>query len=366
MHSHETFVLEYRFRRLQLFTNNCAMLVKENISLSKYTTMRVGGPARFFVSVKTILELASAIKFSKEKNIQFFIIGCGSNIIISDNGFAGLVIKLDLRGVEFEDYRSGKVLVIARAGEIWDCLVRQSVNNKLFGIENLSLIPGTVGAAPIQNIGAYGTELSETLEWVEIFDTETFKISRLGRSDCGFEYRDSIFKNIKNKNLIITGVALALLKNGIPKTDYKDVKEYLMVHSIANPTISDMREVVISIRKKKFPNDSQGTAGSFFKNPIVNNRDFNILKQRYPDMPFYGLPDDKYKIPLAWILDYICDLKGKRIGNIGVYKNQPLVLVNYGDASAMEICKFAEKIKKDVFEKTKIIIEYEVRFIGEF
>ena len=161
-------------------------------------------------------------------------------------------------------------------------------------------------------------------------------------------------------------MALALLKNGIQKTEYKDVKEYLRNYSITYPTIGDMREVVISIRKQKFPYGSQGTVGSFFKNPIVNNRDFNILRQRYPDMPFYGLPDDKYKIPLAWILDYICDLKGKRIGNVGIYKNQSLVLVNHGDASAMEIRKFAEKIKKDVFEKTKIKIEYEVSFLGKF
>lgn len=325
--------------------------------------MRVGGPARFFCVVKTIDELERSIYYAKENKLSFFILGGGSNIIVKDKGFNGLVIKIEIKGIEIIE-EENNTLLIASAGEVWDDIVLYSVEKGLYGIENLSAIPGTVGAAPIQNIGAYGVEVCETLQWVEVFNTKEMKMQKISNPECKFRYRSSIFKKEKGKHFIVTRVSFSLKKEGKVKINYKDVREYFRDKNIKNPSLYNVRNAIIAIRSSKLPNLKEvGTVGSFFKNPIINNESFKFLKEKYPDIPSYPVDDSHVKIPLAWILDVICSLKGLKKMHIGLYKNQPLILIHFGGGTAQEIDVFAEEIEEMVREKTKIKIEREAVFI---
>jgi len=344
------------------------VIIRKNVPLAKLTTMRVGGPARFFSVAKTIDGLKQAVLFAKGRNLPIFILGSGSNIIVGDKGFGGLVIKIELEGIVFEDYSFGKTLVTSYAGENWDKLVELVVGKNLYGIENLSLIPGTVGAAPIQNIGAYGTEVKETIEWVEVFDTETMKVKKLGRDECSFRYRDSIFKKEEENKFVVTRVALVLGNEGTLRTDYKDVEQYLLEHNISNPTLHDLREIVIAIRESKLPNVAHlGTVGSFFKNPVVPKKHYERLLKKYPDLPGYSVPHSSgIKIPLAWVLDTACGWRGVKRGNVGVYDKQPLVLVHYGSGNAREIRDLSLAMRRDIYEKIEVMPRYEISFVGDF
>ncbi len=348
------------------------MKIEKDKSLKEFTTFKIGGNAQFFCAVQNEDELTEAVDFAQTnkagRKVPIFVLGGGSNILISDKGFQGLVIKMEIKGVEFTDQENGDVLVIAKAGEDWDAFVEKTVEKGFYGLENLSLIPGTVGAAPVQNIGAYGSEIKDTVHSVKIFDTAEGVFKNFSKDDCQFEYRDSLFKKKSNQipdfgtRYIVTSVTFKLNKKGKVNIDYKDVREYFAMKNIETPTLAEVRRAVVEIRSNKLPDVRKvGTVGSFFKNPIVTNEQAIELKNKYPDLPIYPIDETYTKISLAWILDKVCGYKGTSKGHVGTYKNQALVLVNNGDATAKEILDFAEEIKKSVKEKSGIDIEEEVQ-----
>ncbi len=336
------------------------MTIEEHVSLRELTTLKIGGTARYFVSAATIHDLVEAVVFAREKEVPFVVLGGGSNVLISGGEFKGLVIKNDIRGIEWKD-EAGEVLAVAGAGESWDGLVAQAVQKGLWGIENLSAIPGTVGAAPIQNIGAYGTEVKATVDWVEVFDASTGTTKQFSNSQCRFGYRDSIFKHQEGKTFIVCRVALRLRTTGTPNLGYTDLQKHFAGKNA--PSLQEVREAVIDIRSKKFPDLREfGTAGSFFKNPVITTERFDELKKKFPELP--GFPGESgVKISLAWVLDKVCGLKGYEKGNVKLFEKQPIVLVQNGLASAEEIISFAKEIAGVVKDKTGLEIEWEVQHI---
>jgi len=334
-----------------------AMAIKRGVSLKKYNTFKLGGTASFFVSVKSLEELVESLKFAKQKKLKTFILGGGSNVLIEDKNFNGLVIRMEITGVSY----SGS-LVKACAGENWDKFVLKTLKQKLYGLENLSGIPGSVGATPIQNVGAYGTDVSKFIKSVKVLDKKTLKTRVLSKKDCRFLYRDSFFKSNTGQRLVILEVEFSLKKNFKPNISYKDLASYFVKR--AKPGAPEVRAAVLSIRAKKFPNlRKYGTAGSFFKNPIISVSHFRTLKEKYSDIPGFKISTNKVKVPLAWILDKVCKLKGYKTKKVGLYKKQPLVLVNFGNAKHKDVLKLKQKIEKLVYKKTKIKIYPEVTFV---
>ena len=327
--------------------------ILEQIPLAPLTTMRVGGNARFFVQVENIEDLQEAVFFARERNLPVFILGGGSNTLFLDEGFSGLVIKIEIKGILYDD-----VLVTVGAGEMWDNFVRDAGERNLWGIENLSLIPGTVGGATVQNIGAYGVEACDTICSVKAFDAETMQVKTFLRDECEFGYRESIFK--KNKNLIVLSSTFKLVFDGTPQIGYEDVKKYFIEKKITKPTLVEIREVIVSIRTAKMPELSLGTAGSFFKNPIVGALHYDVLRREFPEMKAYLQGDGRVKLSAAWLLDKVGNWRGVRRGDMGVHEKQALILVNYGTATAQEILSLANEMKKDIKQKTNVEIEEEV------
>ena len=340
------------------------MKIIENQSLKGFTTFRIGGNAKFFCIVKTEDELIEAIGFSKKNKIALFILGGGSNILVSDKGFEGIVIKIEIKGKEYIEIEGENIVKVkVNAGEDWDEFVAETVEKGLYGLENLSLIPGTVGASPVQNIGAYGSEVKDTIESVYVLDIKKDEYKTFTNSECEFSYRDSIFKKEKGRYVVLS-VIFNLNKKGKLNLDYKDVKEYFNKRNISNPTLLQVRNAIVNIRTDKLPNlNEYGTAGSFFKNVIVSQAKAKELLAKYPEIIIHSINDKKVKIPLAWILDNICGFKGKRVNNVGVYRNQALVLVNYGNATAEEITNLAQEMVDSVYEKTGIEIFPEVEYV---
>jgi UDP-N-acetylmuramate dehydrogenase len=338
------------------------MIFEQDVVLSKFTTFKIGGTADYFCRVKNDRELKQAVFFAKQKKLPLFILGGGSNLLIRDGGFRGLVVKIEFSGIEFKNLKDGGIEVIAGAGENWDNFVGITSDKNFFGLENLSGIPGTVGGAVAQNAGAYGSETGSLIERVEVFDLEKMTIAVLSKADCKFAYRDSFFKTPAGRKFIITKAVFLLSKNGKTDIAYKDIEKYIQEEKMdsQNLTPKILRGIILKIRAGKMPDLVEvGTAGSFFKNPIVSKEKYDELKKFYPEMPFYKTDGDLVKIPLAWILDNICNLKGFKMGNAGLYEKQPLVLVNFGGATAKEINDLAEYISKIVKEKIGIEIERE-------
>jgi UDP-N-acetylmuramate dehydrogenase len=334
------------------------MKIEEKINLAKYTTFKIGGNAQFFCIVKSEDDLLEAVKSAKSKSLPILVLGGGSNMLVSDEGYKGLVIKMEILGLGMTDSSMS-----AGAGELWDNLVERSVHWGFYGLENLSAIPGTVGAAPIQNIGAYGSEAAQTIEAVRVLDTTTMEFIVLSNEQCKFGYRDSIFKKEKGR-YIITAVTFRLSKTGILHTDYKDVSEYFFNKKIANPTLRQLRDAIVEIRASKLPDWSKwGTAGSFFKNPTIPAAQYEELKKKYHDLPGYPEDDGSVKVSLGWILDKICDARGFSIGNVGTYGKQALVLVAQSGATAKEVMALSQELKKRVKDKTGITIEAEVEWV---
>ncbi|MEN9614029.1 MAG: hypothetical protein RLZZ347_336 [Candidatus Parcubacteria bacterium] len=338
------------------------------VFLKEHTTFKIGGPAGEFVVASSEAELLSAVARAQKNNTPILILGGGSNMLVSDEGFAGVVVQMALKGIRYAE-KGDLVRAIVEAGESWDGLVADTVAQGLYGLENLSGIPGTVGASPIQNIGAYGAEVKDTIEWVEVLDKHTLKVKRLSNADCQFAYRHSFFKTPEGRALVVLRVCFLLKKNGVLNLAYKDIGEYGVRKNIMDFSLATLREAILEIRKGKFPDLTKfGTAGSFFKNPIISQEQYESLKIKWPNLPGFPLSTINYqlltfKIPLAWILDNVCGLKGTREGNVGLFQNQPLVLTNFGGATAQEVSDFAQKIIKIVFEKTGITIEPEVERI---
>lgn len=338
------------------------MKITENQSLKELTTFRIGGPARYFCIVRNEDELIEAIGFSKKNKIPFFVLGGGSNILVADKGFNGLVIKNEIKGIKYEE-NDNVIKVNVGAGENWDNFVSDTVDRGYYGLENLSLIPGTVGASPVQNIGAYGSEVKDTIESVYVLDVKKDEYKTFSNSECDFSYRDSIFKKDKGRYVVIN-VTFNLTKNGKLNLTYKDVQEYFNRRQNNNPSLKQVRNAIIDIRTNKLPNlQEYGTAGSFFKNVIVSQAKAKEILAKYPEIIIHSINEKKVKIPLAWILDNICGFRGKRKGNVGVYKNQALVLVNYGNATADEITELAQEMVDAVYDKTGIEIYPEVEYV---
>lgn len=331
--------------------------VQENVSLKKYTTFQIGGKAKFFVTIKTDDDLREASSFAKSRKLPFFILGGGSNLLVSDNGFLGLVIKNEITGVKFADQDLNQVNVVVGAGETLDDLISLSTIRNLSGLENLSGIPGTVGGAVAQNAGAYGVEISDRILSVSGINLLTGRNFDFRKLDCQFGYRDSFFK--KNKKFFITTITLSLDKKHQYNLDYQGLKDKLI--QAGEIHLSQVREAVLNIRVEKLPNwHKVGTAGSFFKNPIINETKYKELKEKFPNLPSFVLPNGKVKVPLAWILDNICHLKGYQVERVGLYDKQPLVVVNLGGATFKDVEILLEKVKNFVKEKTGIEIEEEV------
>ncbi len=362
--THITYILE--LAPLTIFRKNTCILhmieIQNTISLAEHSTFKVGGTAHYFVKVRSVEDLREAAKFVFEKNIPWRVIGEGSNILVSDEGFPGLILVMAIRGIKMKeiDYRRFEIQV--GAGENWDDLVSYTVGQKLYGLENLSGIPGSVGAAPVQNIGAYGTEIKEVLSSVDVFDMKTGEVKTLSADDCGLSYRNSFFKKPEASSLVITKISLILERDGRVNIGYKDLKDRFKDRYSKDVSPEEVRAAVLEIREKKLPNWREvGTAGSFFKNPIVSEERYHELLHEYPDMPSFREKGNMVKIPLAWILDKVCDVRGWRRGNVGVHENQSLVLVNYGGATAQEITEAAHYIASLVKEETGIDVEWEVQ-----
>ena len=341
------------------------LLIEKDVPLAPLTTFRIGGNAAYFVRVKSAEELKAARLFATQKaGLPVFVLGGGSNVLIADEGFPGLVIKMELKGKEWREEGGGSVNLRAAAGEIWDDLVAEAVGRGHFGMENLSGIPGSMGGAVVQNIGAYGRELKDSLRSVEVFNLATGEFENLSKEECLFDYRHSLFKTDGGEDRIITAATLHLNENGKPDLSYRDLEMYF--RGQPRPTVAAVREAVLEIRRKKFPPLAEvGTAGSFFKNPIISHKKFQELKETYPDMPHYFVDEEKVKIPAAWILDKIGNFRGLRKGPVGTYENQALVIVNWNDATAAETKSFAEEMKNDIGKKIGIELEEEVKTIGD-
>ena len=326
--------------------------------LKSLTTFGIGGVAEHFAVAKTIEDILELIALAQKNHWPITVLGGGSNVLIADEGITGLVIKNEISGINYEVF-SDTVLVTAGSGVSFDHLVEDAVNKNYWGLENLSHIPGSVGATPIQNVGAYGVEVSALIEEVEVIDLRSGEIKILSNSDCQFGYRTSYFKTDEGQNYFISRVSFRLTKHGIPLINYKDLVNYFK--GVKEPSIYDMRQAVITVRSKKFPNwREQGTAGSFFKNLIVSRAEADRLKALYPDLPVFNATKGQMKVSLSWFLDKVLNLKGVREGRVGTYKDHVLVMVNYGEATAAEMTAFADQISKTVFDKTETTIEWEV------
>ncbi len=339
------------------------MDIQENVSLGPLTTFQIGGQAQFLITVHSQEELEEAIIFAKAKSLPKLILGGGSNILVSDSGFEGVVIHIHLSGVELEEDT-----LIAGAGEQWDALVERAVTEGLWGIENLSAIPGTVGGAVVQNIGAYGAALSEVLRWAEVLDTQTGDVTRYTNEQCLFDYRNSIFK--QNPDLVVLRAAFNLSREPKPNVSYKDLAALFsspprLGEAGSSLNLQAIREAVIGIRKGKFPDLSiEGTAGSFFKNPILPKAEADALKVQYPEMPLFAMPETAgVKVPLAWLLDHVLDLKGASVGGARLFEKQPLVIAAARNTSSNDVQELAEKVKREVKEKLHLEIEPEVKII---
>ena len=340
------------------------MILKENERLDLHTTLRTGGPARFFVEAKTDDELREAITFARGRGWPTFVLGGGSNVLASDDGFDGVVVKMATHGMRTESPAADVVEVVAQAGEEWDTLVAFAVARGLAGLENMSLIPGSVGAAVVGNIGAYGSEVKDALVWTQALDMRTGLIRRFASEECGFAYRRSFFKTTEGRNYIVTQAAFALKTHGAVNAAYRDVQELLATRGVIAPTLAQMREAVIEIRRRKLPDLARiGTAGSFFKNPVIPRRAYERLAARYPQLPGHDEGNGLVKVPLGWILDRVCGLKGVRRGRVGTHVEQALVIVNDGGTS-QEVEAFAHEIAEAVRENTSLAIEWEVERVG--
>ena len=338
------------------------MKIQENFSLKKNNTFRIDVKAKYFAEVYSTEELTSILSDSNYKKESKLILGGGSNILFT-NDFNGLIIKINSNEISIIEENEDEVIVQASAGVIWHELVLFCVERNYGGIENLSLIPGTVGAAPIQNIGAYGQELKDTFKSLKGIFSDNLKEKIFIKDECEFGYRSSIFKNKLRKKFIITYVSLKLSKHPSLNISYGSIKAELNKLGKQNLSVRDVSRVVCDIRRSKLPDPQEiGNAGSFFKNPEVNKNKFEKLKEKYPTIIGYKLTESKVKIPAGWLIEQ-AGLKGKRIGNTGTHINQALVIVNYGNATGEEILNFKDHIKNEVINRFGLELEEEVNVI---
>ncbi|SDQ76632.1 UDP-N-acetylmuramate dehydrogenase [Chryseobacterium soldanellicola] len=337
--------------------------MQENFSLKHYNTFGVSAKAKYFAEINNVEELKEALKFSRSQNLKLLFLGGGSNVLFTQD-FEGLVIKLNLKGISEENISENEVLVTAKAGENWHELVMYCLNKNFGGLENLSLIPGNVGTSPMQNIGAYGTEIKDVFVECKVLNLKTLEVETFNLEQCKFGYRDSIFKQEGKGKYVILEVSFKLSKkNHRIKTEYGAIRTELENLSIKNPTIQDVSKAVINIRQSKLPDPKQiGNAGSFFKNPTIPLSQFENLKQKFENIQ--GYPNgDFVKVPAGWLIEQ-CGWKGKQIGNVASHQLQSLVIINAtGEATGKEIFDFSTEIINSVKEKFGIELEREVNII---
>lgn len=344
--------------------------IKENISLAPLTTLKIGGKARFFMRAENEIDVFKAFEFADAKDLEVFILGGGSNVLIADEGFDGLVLQIAIKGIELIDER-----LIVGAGEDWDNFVEFCVKKNLAGIECLSGIPGFVGGTPIQNVGAYGQEVSETIVSVKVFDRKTRQTKTLSNHDCCFEYRKSIFNTTSKNQFIVLGVTYRLIKNGAPKIVYQDLKNRF---GETQPTLVETRRAVLEIRRRKSmvidENDPNSqSAGSFFKNPLIENEHLLKIETKSRKLkiigteetiPYFNAGENKIKIPAAWLIERAGFQKGFTRGRVGLSTNHTLALINRGDATAQDLLELKNKIQNKVAEIFDIELTPEPVFVG--
>ena len=334
------------------------MQVLENVSLKPFNTFGIESTARYFTLIQSVSDLRKIYAEPEFLGLPKFILGGGSNIVLCGN-FEGLVLKIESKGIE--DLGNG--LVKVQAGEVWHDFVLWSLDNGYNGLENMSLIPGNVGATPMQNIGAYGLELKDVFIELEAFHINSKEVHVFSKSQCEFGYRESIFKNSHKSEYIILSVTFKLANDGIVDVRYGSMAKLIEERGLENITPKQVSDIIISIRESKLPNPAEiGNSGSFFKNPVISSADFQKLKNIYLDIPSYPINDVEVKVPAGWLIEK-AGWKGKVIDNYGVHKNQALVLVNYGGASGEDIYLLATKIQKSVKDLFYIHLQMEVNII---
>lgn len=337
--------------------------VQENVRFAPLTTMKIGGEARFFVRAESEDEIVQALEFARENLLEVFVLGGGSNLLVADAGFDGVVLQISLKSIT---ENGGEIT--AAAGEDWDAFVAHCVGKNLAGLECLSGIPGFVGATPIQNVGAYGQEVSETVTAVRVLDRETGEIKTMSNAECQFAYRSSIFNTTHKGRFIVLAVTFSLTENDEPSLRYADIKKYF--EGEINPSLADVRRAVIEIRARKSmvidPADPNSkSAGSFFKNPIVSTEQFQDIAENFDgDVPNFPAGDDKVKIPAAWLIEKSGFQKGYIKGSAGLSENHTLALINRGDAKASDILALKEEIQEKVRSKFGVDLHPEPIFVG--
>lgn len=321
--------------------------------------MKIGGPARFFTEVRTPQEIQAVYRNAKAKQIPVFVLGGGSNLIVRDEGFSGLIMRIRNNGFEATGEDVSSITFKIGAGEIWDDIVKKSVEMNLTGIEAMSGIPGTVGATPVQNVGAYGQEISETLVSLEAYDTESDSFVTLTNEQCEFSYRHSIFRGSASGRYIITSVTLKLYKSQPKPPFYAGLQSYLDDNHISLYTHQVIRDAVLKVRESKLPPvDQKPSAGSFFKNAIIEDWQYKPLKESHPDMPAYEMGGGAYKIPTGWLIEKT-GLKGKLLNGMRVHEGNALVLVNESASGYADLAAARDEVKRQVQAMFQITIEQE-------
>jgi UDP-N-acetylmuramate dehydrogenase len=337
------------------------MEIVPNFSLKKYNTFGIEAKAKQFVAVHSLQDLKTILQENKSQ--KKFILGGGSNMLLTKD-IDALVIHIDLKGKKIIEKNDDFVWVESQAGESWHEFVLWTIDQNFGGLENMSLIPGNVGTTPVQNIGAYGTEIKDTFVSCEAMTIENQEMKTFTKDECHFGYRESVFKNEVKNQYIITSVVFKLTKtNHKINTSYGDISSELEKNNITNPTLKDVSNAVIAIRLSKLPDPKElGNSGSFFKNPILLKSDFEKIHQQFPDMKYFDISETEVKVPAGWLIEQ-AGFKGKRFGDAGIHKNQALVLVNYGNATGQEILNVSKDIQETIFKTFGIHIEAEVNVI---
>lgn len=335
------------------------MKIQQNISLKEYNTFGIAANAKRFISVSSVYELQQLLKTEKE----VFLLSGGSNMLLTKD-IDMLVVHLNITGVSIDTEDDKHVYLTVNAGEDWHEFVLWCIANDYGGIENLSLIPGNVGTCPIQNIGAYGVEVKDTITKVEGLEVATGKLVSFSNEDCKFGYRNSIFKNTHKGKIVLTSVGFKLTKKDHQlNTSYGAIETELASRKVIKPTLKDVSDAVIAIRKSKLPDPKEiGNSGSFFKNPVISKKQFLEIQKVHANMPNYIVSENEIKIPAGWLVEQ-SGFKGKRFGDAGVHEKQALVLVNFGNASGQDILELAKKIQITVFSKFQISLEIEVNIV---
>ncbi len=335
--------------------------VQEQVDLQAFNSLHVAATARYFLELRESELIEDALSWARERNLDTLFLGGGSNLVFAGD-FPGLVVHMAIRGRHWEQIEGDAATLVLGAGENWHEAVLYATRSGYRGIENLALIPGTAGAAPVQNIGAYGVELCDTLVSVTAFDRESGQWLCLSRDQCGFGYRDSLFKRNAGR-YVITEIRLRLSRRKPLQLGYRDLEEYLASLPGRDPDALMVAEAVMAIRRRKLPDPQQiPNAGSFFKNPVISDADYEQLKERHPDMPAYPQPHG-VKVAAAWLIDQ-CGWKGHRDQRVGVHNRQALVLINHAGGSGREILELAARIRESVRKRFGVILEMEPGVVG--